>query len=643
MEKLTIKNNESIFNRLKDEIVKDISSREDKITLNFNGEDITLPKIFWIYNTLLLTMVDDFKKVNQKDLISDTFNSKVFEKFINKFLEVDNKHLVAKILTEFSKLSVIGNNKLDTGLSLRNIIDAYVKYEDFRNIVDNKDAEGNPILHGGEDIYEVERKFAEGIVNMRKVLSTKPDLWFYDFIKNGEGLNFKQLFQTIGFIGSKPVVNFDFRNNGVNSEFIKSNFITGTKTEQEYYINCMSARKAQTVNRMLIQPSGYFMRRLSLLTIDTTHNNREEDCGTDKGLVVHVNSVKELSMIDGRHYITEEGIKTIDAEKDIHLIGETLTVRSPITCKHSHTTGVCRTCFGRDLASKLQDFNSGMLAVLNFTEHLTQNMLNAKHFSSTNAEKVDFSKEFYRIFNEEGANNFSLNEDIEILSVSNYEIDYSPEYDNEDEEEGDSVVTESIHLTGISTSEDKYSVITYRTKGETKEYILDSDIYLVLDRDIDIDYSLENNKFLDLAGYQVVAAYFIIQNNELATGMKKILAVIDNNTFIKQLNDDINMSEIEKASALVEKFNSLLIYYKLDFIRSWNVEMILSNLFFDINKEYFDFSDTTKAMEIYPVPKALREHRSLAVSLSYERLKDQFSDPYTFTKNRKSNIDNWFK
>lgn len=46
MEKLTIKNNESIFNRLKDEIVKDISSREDKITLNFNGEDITLPKIF---------------------------------------------------------------------------------------------------------------------------------------------------------------------------------------------------------------------------------------------------------------------------------------------------------------------------------------------------------------------------------------------------------------------------------------------------------------------------------------------------------------------------------------------------------------------------------------------------------------------
>ena len=64
-------------------------------------------------------MVDDFKKVNQKDLISDTFNSKVFEKFINKFLEVDNKHLVAKILTEFSKLSVIGNNKLDTGLSFK--------------------------------------------------------------------------------------------------------------------------------------------------------------------------------------------------------------------------------------------------------------------------------------------------------------------------------------------------------------------------------------------------------------------------------------------------------------------------------------------------------------------------------------------
>jgi hypothetical protein len=279
---------------------------------------------------------------------------------------------------------------------LKNIIDAYIKYGDFKDIVDSKNADGSDILTGDEDIYEVERKFAEGIVNMKKVISDKPDIWFYPFIKNGEGLNFKQLFQTLGFVGSKPVVNFDFRNNGVNSEFIKSNFITGMKTTQEYYINCMSARKAQTVNRMLIQPSGYFMRRLSLLTIDTTHNNQEEDCGTTRAILVDVKSFRELSMIEGRHYIKDDGsLGTIDADKDIHLIGQTLKVRSSITCKHTHTTGVCRTCFGRELATKLQDFNSGMLAVLNYTEQLTQNMLNAKHFSSTNAEKVHFEKQFY--------------------------------------------------------------------------------------------------------------------------------------------------------------------------------------------------------------------------------------------------------
>lgn len=454
-------------------------------------------------------------------------------------------------------------------------------------------------------------------------------------------MNFKQLFQTIGYIGTKPIVNFDFRNNGVNAGFIKSNFIKGIENEEEYYINCMSARKAQTVNRMLIQPSGYFMRRLSLLTIDTTHNNNEEDCGTEQAILIDVRSSKELSMIDGRHYITDEGIQTVDATKDIHLIGTTLKVRSSITCKHTHTTGVCRTCFGKELASKLQDFNSGMLAVLNVTEHITQNMLNAKHFSSTNAEKVDFDKEFYDMFKEEGSNNFSLNDDVRILSVTNYEVDYSPEYEDEDTEETN--VTESIHLMGSNSSDEKTSTITYEKKGEIKEYVLDNDVYLVLDRDIDIDYSLENNKFLDLSQYEVVAAYFIIQNNELASGMKKILGVIDNNTFIKQLNDSAELSEVEKASALLDRFNSMLIYYKLDFIKGWNIEMIMSNLFFDINKEYFDFNDPTKAMEIYPVPKALREHRSLAVSLSYERLKDQFSDPYTFTKNKASKLDNWFK
>jgi len=281
-------------------------------------------------------MVEDFKDVHKEDLLTDQFNSKLFENFINKFLNVNNKGKVAVILTEFSKLSVIGNNKLDKGLSLKNIIDGYVKYEDFKNIIDNKDADGNDILTGKEDIYEVERKFAEGIINMKKVISTKPDLWFYDFVKNNEGLYFKQLFQTIGFVGSKPVVNFDFKNNGVNSDFIISNFITGTKTAKEYYINCMSARKAQTVNRMLIQPSGYFMRRLSLLTIDTTHNNQEYDCGSKDGLIVKIHSIKELSMNDGRHYIEENGnIATIDAAKDIHLVGDTLIIRGPIGCKHT--------------------------------------------------------------------------------------------------------------------------------------------------------------------------------------------------------------------------------------------------------------------------------------------------------------------
>ena len=66
------------------------------------------------------------------------------------------------------------------------------------------------------------------------------------------------------------------------------------------------------------------------------------------------------------------------------------------------------------------------------------------------------------------------------------------------------------------------------------------------------------------------------------------------------------LNESDKASKLLEKFNDLLVYYNLDFIKSWNVEMIMSNLFFDLNRKHFDFSDKTKAMEIYPVPKGTK-------------------------------------
>lgn len=46
MEKLTRENTRLIFNRLKSEIIEDISSRNDMITFSFNDEDITLQKIY---------------------------------------------------------------------------------------------------------------------------------------------------------------------------------------------------------------------------------------------------------------------------------------------------------------------------------------------------------------------------------------------------------------------------------------------------------------------------------------------------------------------------------------------------------------------------------------------------------------------
>jgi hypothetical protein len=52
------------------------------ITFSFNGKGITLQKIFWIYNTLFLTMVEDFTAVKKKDLLSDKFNSKLFSSFL---------------------------------------------------------------------------------------------------------------------------------------------------------------------------------------------------------------------------------------------------------------------------------------------------------------------------------------------------------------------------------------------------------------------------------------------------------------------------------------------------------------------------------------------------------------------------------
>ncbi len=174
---------------------------------------------------------------------------------------------------------------------------------------------------------------------------------------------------------------------------IKSNFREGLSVF-EYVASGRGSRKGLTDTALKTADAGYLTRRL----VDVAHDVivREEDCGTDEGLVIK-KSLRTPSFyrrIFGR--FAAEDVKdkkgkvivakgTIIEEKVAHDIetNEDITeilVRSPLAC---HTRyGVCQRCYGWDLSNKkLVDIGvpAGVIAAQSIGEPGTQLTLKTKH------------------------------------------------------------------------------------------------------------------------------------------------------------------------------------------------------------------------------------------------------------------------
>ncbi|WP_156857277.1 DNA-directed RNA polymerase subunit beta' [Oceanobacillus sp. AG] len=147
---------------------------------------------------------------------------------------------------------------------------------------------------------------------------------------------------------------------------IKSSFREGL-TVLEYFISTHGARKGLADTALKTADSGYLTRRLVDVAQDVII--REEDCGTDRGLVVKsledgsevieplfdrlvgrtaFNDVvhpENKTVIVGHNEMISE-----DRAKEIINAGiEEVTIRTAFTCNTKH--GVCQKCYGRNLAT----------------------------------------------------------------------------------------------------------------------------------------------------------------------------------------------------------------------------------------------------------------------------------------------------
>lgn len=182
---------------------------------------------------------------------------------------------------------------------------------------------------------------------------------------------------------------------------IISNFREGL-TILEYFISTHGARKGLADTALKTADAGYLTRRLVDVAQDVMI--REEDCGTLRGLeVTALKKNDEIvepisSRILGRTslfnvydpdtdelIIAEDKIIDKEAATKIEQAGiETVEVRSPLTCESK--SGICATCYGRNLATgkRVQIGEAvGVVAAQSIGEPGTQLTLRTFHVGGT--------------------------------------------------------------------------------------------------------------------------------------------------------------------------------------------------------------------------------------------------------------------
>ncbi len=150
---------------------------------------------------------------------------------------------------------------------------------------------------------------------------------------------------------------------------VRSNFREGM-TVLEYFISTHGARKGLADTALRTADSGYLTRRLVDVAQDVI--TRDEDCGTEEGSWITRAESDEIDpgarrlrqatrrALRGRPGLRPDGTVMCEPNEEIGEIAARLVedagirevlVRSPLTCEARY--GVCRFCYGRNLATGL--------------------------------------------------------------------------------------------------------------------------------------------------------------------------------------------------------------------------------------------------------------------------------------------------
>ena len=177
-------------------------------------------------------------------------------------------------------------------------------------------------------------------------------------------------------------------NNRIYKYPIASSFCLGLSNIYDVATESRAAAKALSVATSSIQQSEYFAREMQLVTM-IVEKLVDGDCGNKNYVDWYVKGSKEgeksdiPNLVGKRWYNPKTKKEEIITNKDKHLEGQTIKIRSAINCLHPDPRCICTACFG-DLSYAIpMHSNIGHYCSTEITEQMTQGMLSTKHHTGS--------------------------------------------------------------------------------------------------------------------------------------------------------------------------------------------------------------------------------------------------------------------
>lgn len=487
---------------------------------------------------------------------------------------------------------------------------------------------------------EATNKAIDIIKNSRKFIGY--DHGLTNSFKASEAINPRQFKEARLSIGTKPN-----GSGGIFPYIIDKSFTTGGVNDPySFTVESSSARTAQILSKQNVGDSGDFARLVGLNNMDTTLNlDMDYECMSQHFMQYTVKSEKHLNMIKNRYYrFNPRGMQfLVDPKKDKHLIGQTIYLRSPMTCaSRSNGTGICKCCYG-DLYYTNININVGKIAAEILSSILTQILLSAKHLLESRVVAIKWLPQFQDFFDID-INAIKLT-DLDGLDLKKYFMIIDPEDVFLVNEEEDT----------ISYDDEGNEIIMDDDNGVYNEYV--SKFYIQTPEGDMIECGTQDHESLYISRElnEQIRRKASAVDGKVAIPLSSITddilfyIKISNDEISKTMNDIINVinkasvTEVMTKDQALQSLVDLIIDGGLD-VDAVHLEVILANQLVSLTDvlKVPNWNNPYEQYRLLTLDHALVNNSSVVVSLLYKDLHKVLYNPLSFTKHAPSFFDLFF-